>query len=152
MKKCTIASSIVLFVFLAGCESIPKNQAAAQSKETSKQTSARSINLVSAEGFPNGKLGKEDIEKILTGGTLFGLGSLTGDARVNYRYQLTFQREGVVLSGDRGTVGKWWVTRDIFYISIPGWKNSISVAAVFVADEKIEFRDPISNEPWLVQY
>lgn len=81
-----------------------------------------------------------------------GIGGSTGDARINYRYQLTFQKEGVVLSGDKQTTGKWWVARDIVYISIPGWKNNISVAAVFISDGKVEFRDPISNKLWLAQY
>ncbi len=107
--------------------------------------------LVSAVEYSDGALTGRQIQDLLTGKTLFGIGEASGDTRVNYRYQLAFKPDGIVLSGDREGAGRWSIVGDAIHISIPGWRNPISVANVFVSNGKVEFRSSV-GQAWLTQY
>lgn len=107
--------------------------------------------LVSAEEYSDGELTGRQIEDLLTGKTLFGIGEATGDRRVNYRYQLAFKPDGIVFSGDREVAGTWSIVENAIHISIPGWRNSTSIAKVFVSNGKVEFRSS-TGQAWLTQY
>lgn len=107
--------------------------------------------LVSAENYADGELTGREIEDVLVGKTLMGIGESTGDRRINFRYQLAFKRDGIVLSGDREVAGTWSIVENALQIRIPGWRNATSIAYVFVSNGKVEFRNS-AGQAWLTQY